>query len=49
MVNHHNSTLINDKFNLVSYFNNPVSQRQKQYEAVRAIVIDKQAVETGVP
>ena len=46
MHNHHNNTLIHDKLNLVSYFNNPVSQRQKQYEAVRAIVIDKQAVET---
>ncbi|MBE7547858.1 hypothetical protein [uncultured Candidatus Kuenenia sp.] len=35
MHNHHNNTLIHDKLNLVSYFNNPVSQRQKQYEAVQ--------------
>jgi transposase len=42
MINHHNNTLINKKINLSDYFNNPVSERQKQYEAVRAVVIDKE-------
>ncbi|MFQ5787830.1 MAG: transposase, partial [Thermodesulfobacteriota bacterium] len=33
-------------FDLVEYFKNPSSQRQKQYEVVRAIVLEKQSVET---
>ncbi len=28
------------KINLLDYFNHPVSQRQKQYEAIRAIVTE---------
>jgi hypothetical protein len=32
-------------FDLVEYFKNPPSQRQKQYDAVRAIVFEKQSVE----
>jgi transposase len=32
-------------FDLVDYFNNPISQRQKQYEAVRAVIVDKQPTE----
>lgn len=30
---------------LIEYFNNPISPKQKQYEAVRAIVLEKQPVE----
>ena len=32
-------------FDLVEYFKNPPSQRQKQYDAIRAIVLEKQSVE----
>ena len=32
-------------FDLPGYFKNPPSQRQKQYDAVRAIVLEKQPVE----
>jgi transposase len=42
--NHQNSTPISSRFDIVEYFNNPDSQRQKQYEAVRSIVIEKQTV-----
>ena len=41
MSNRHNITLNNYWSNLVEYFKNPQSPRQKQYEAVRAIVHDK--------
>ncbi|MEE9356723.1 MAG: transposase [Methylococcaceae bacterium] len=34
------------KLNLTDYFNQPASQRQKQYEAIRAIVIENAPVET---
>ena len=30
---------------LTKYFNNPVTQRQKQYEAIRALVLEKLPVE----
>lgn len=43
MFNRHNKTL-NEKFDLYSFFENPVSPRQKQYEAIRAIVFEKQPV-----
>ncbi len=33
------------KFDLVDYFKNPPSQRQKQYDAIRAIVLEKQSIE----
>jgi len=33
------------KFDLMYYFNNPVSPRQKQYEAVRAIVLENVSVD----
>ena len=46
MTNHHNNTLIKEKIDLTDYFNKPASERQKQYEAVRAIVIDKEQTET---
>jgi hypothetical protein len=39
MNNRQNKTLINTRVDLVDYFKNPVSHRQKQYEAIRAIAI----------
>ncbi len=45
MTNRQNSTLINDKVNLVDYFKTPLSPRQKQYETIRAIVIDGETIE----
>lgn len=45
MINHQNNTLIK-KVNLSDYFNNPVSERQKQYESIRAVVIDEEQMET---
>ncbi len=41
----HNKALMKRDFDLLGYFKNPPSQRQKQYDAVRAIVIEKQSVE----
>ena len=46
MINRHNNTQKNEKFDLLDYFQNPVLNRHKQYEAVRAIVVEKQSVET---
>lgn len=46
MHNHQNNTPICGEFDIVDYFINPISQRQKQYEVVRAIVIEKLPVET---
>ena len=46
MINRHNNTQTNNNFDLLEYFNNPTTQRQKQYEAVRAIVLEKQSVES---
>lgn len=40
-----NKTLKNNPIDLVSYFQQPLSSRQKQYEAIRAIVIEKLPVE----
>ena len=37
MTNRQNKTLINTGIDLVDYFKNPASHRQKQYEAIRAI------------
>ena len=34
------------KLDLADYFNNPVSPRQKQYEAIRAIVVENASVDT---
>jgi transposase len=45
MINRHNNTLNNDEFDLIEYFENPTSPRQKHYEAVRAIAIEKLPVE----
>ncbi len=36
---------MNSSFDINDYFSNPASQRQKQYEAVRAIIVDGQSVE----
>ena len=38
MTNRQNKTLINT-IDLFDYFKNPASHRQKQYEAIRAIII----------
>lgn len=45
MNNRQNDTLINEALDLIDFFNNPKSQRQKQYEAVRAVIIDKLPVD----
>ncbi|RLJ03194.1 MAG: hypothetical protein DRP14_05200, partial [Candidatus Aenigmatarchaeota archaeon] len=45
MTNRHNKTLINIGVDLVDYFKNPVSHRQKQYEAIRAIAIGGEPIE----
>lgn len=44
MSNRHISTQAHGDFDLVDYFSNPATQRQKQYEAVRALVLEKQSV-----
>ena len=41
MPNHQNDTLNSKKINLLEFFNRPTSEKQKQYEAVRAFVVDK--------
>ena len=45
MTNRQNKTLINVRVNLLDYFKNPVSHRQKQYEAIRAIAIGGESIE----
>ncbi|MBS1259360.1 MAG: hypothetical protein MAG551_02430 [Candidatus Scalindua arabica] len=45
MANRHNNTQTNRRIDLVHYFNNPTTQRQKQYEVVRALVLEKQSVD----
>lgn len=42
MKNSHSNTLIRDIDKLTKYFKQPISSRQKQYEAIRAIIIDKE-------
>jgi transposase len=44
--NRQNTSLNNTSFDLLQYFQQPVSPRQKQYEAVRAVVVDRQPAET---
>ena len=44
--NRHKHTLYNNNFDIIYYFVNPTSSRQKQYAAVRALVIDKLSAET---
>ena len=43
MTSRHNRTLIN----MADYFKNPASPKQKQYEAIRAIVIDEKPIEVA--
>ncbi len=45
MTNRHNSTQSNNSADLVDYFSNPTTKRQKQYEAVRALVLEKLSVD----
>lgn len=41
---HSHKYSLNKKINLVKYFKKPISQRQRQYETIRAIVIEKMAI-----
>ncbi len=45
MTNRQNKTLINIGVDLVDYFKKPISHRQKQYEAIRAIAIGGESIE----
>ena len=45
MTNRQNKTLINAKVDLLDYFKNPVSHRQKQYEVIRAIAVGGELIE----
>ena len=45
MTNRQNKTLINIGVDLLDYFKNPVSHRQKQYEVIRAIAIGGASIE----
>jgi len=45
--NRQNHTLYNNNFDIINYFVNTTSSRQKQFEAVRALVIDKLFWETN--
>jgi hypothetical protein len=45
MTNRQNKTLINIGIDLLDYFKNPASHRQKQYEAIRAIAIGGESIE----
>ena len=45
MTNRQNKTLINIEVDLLDYFKNPVSHRQKQYEVIRAIAIGRESIE----
>ena len=45
MFKRHNKTLMGAEVDLSDYFKRPVSPRQKQYEAIRAIAIDGESME----
>ncbi|MEA3417651.1 MAG: hypothetical protein U9R02_16160 [Thermodesulfobacteriota bacterium] len=45
MTNRQNKILINIGIDLLDYFKNPVSHRQKQYEVIRAIAIGGESIE----
>jgi len=45
LINRQNKTLINIGIDLLEYLKNPVSYRQKQYEAIRAIAIGGESIE----
>ena len=47
MIHRQNKTLICSGIDLADYFKNPVSPRQKQYEAIRAITIDEESIENA--
>ena len=44
MINRQNETQ-KTKIDLADYFKNPIYPRQKQYEAIRAIVVDEKSIE----
>ena len=46
MLNRHNTTHSNEKLDLADFFANPKIKQQKQYEAIRAIVIDKSSTKS---
>ena len=46
MPNRHNNTLKKDKIDLENFFNEPVSERQRQYEAVRTFIKEKLTAKT---
>ncbi|MCP4368121.1 MAG: hypothetical protein GY797_08460 [Deltaproteobacteria bacterium] len=46
MLKRHINTQTTRHFDLVHYFSNPATQRQKQYEAVRALVLKMQSVDS---
>ena len=46
ILNRQNKLLNNEPIDLLSYFQQPLSARQKHYEAVRAVVVDQQSAET---
>jgi transposase len=45
MIRSHNNTLNNNEIDLIKFFTEPVCKRQKQYEVVRAVIIEKLSVE----
>ncbi len=45
MIKRHNATLNDGTIDLVDFFKNPPSPRQKQYEVIRAITIDGDSIE----
>lgn len=46
MINRQNNTLKKKTLDILDYFQNPISNRQKQYEAVRAIIVERQSVDS---
>jgi len=46
MYNHHNKTLIYKASDLESYFKNPSFQRQRQYEVIRAVIMENLPIPT---
>lgn len=46
MLNRHNNTSNKDKIDIQKFFDQPVSERQRQYEAVRAVVKEKLPAKT---
>ena len=46
MHNRHTIPLNTMQLDLLDYYQNPLSQRQKQYETVRAIIVEKQSIKS---